>query len=57
MIDVKSEKSQLIGHVEFFLAIIEFVRELLISNMHNKFEEDTWKTFQVIEPTRANYWR
>ena len=25
----------------FFLAIIEFVRELLISNMYNKFDEDT----------------
>ena len=28
----------------FFSAIIELVRELLISNMHHKFEEDTWKT-------------
>ena len=25
--------------------------------MHNKFEKDTWKTFQVIAPTRSNYWR
>ena len=38
----------------FFSAIIELVRELLISNMHNKFEEDT---FQVSAPTRLNYWR
>ena len=41
----------------FFSAIIELVRELVISNMHNKFEKDTWKTFQVIAPTRSNYWR
>ena len=33
------------------------VRELLISNMHNNFKEDTWKTFQVMAPTRSNYWR
>ena len=25
-----------------FLAIIELVQELLISNMHNQFEEDTY---------------
>ena len=25
--------------------------------MHNKFEEDTWIFFQVIAPTRSNYWR
>ena len=41
----------------FFSAIIELVRELVISNMHNKFEKDTWKTFQVIAPTSSNYWR
>ena len=41
----------------FFSAIIELVRELVISNMHNKFEKDTWKFFQVIAPTRSNYWR
>ena len=41
----------------FFSAIIELVRELVISNMHNKFEKDMWKTFQVIAPTRSNYWR
>ena len=45
IIDVKCEKSH------------ELVRELVISNMHNKFEKDTWKTFQVIAPTRSNYWR
>ena len=56
IIDVKCEKSQLIGHF-FFFTIIELVRELVISNMHNKFEKDTWKTFQVIAPTRSNYWR
>ena len=28
-----------------------------MSNMHNKFEEDTWKTFQVVAPTRSNYRR
>ena len=43
--------------MSFFSAIIELVQELLISNMQNKFEEDMWKTFQVIAPTRSNYWR
>ena len=57
IIDVKCEKSQSIGHFFFSPAIIELVRELVISNMHNKFEKDTWKTFQVIAPTRSNYWR
>ena len=51
IIDVKGEKSQSVGHFDFFSAIIEFVRELVISNMHNKFGKDTWKTFQVIAPT------
>ena len=41
----------------FFSAIIELLQELLISNMHNQFEEDMWKTFQVFAPTRSNYWR
>ena len=41
----------------FFSAIIELVQELLINNIHNKFEENMWKTFQVIAPTRSNYWR
>ena len=36
IIDVKCEKC---GHF-FFLAIIELVQELHISNMHNQFEED-----------------
>ena len=40
----------------FFLAIIELLQELLISNMHNQFEEDMWKTFRVFAPTRSNYW-
>ena len=31
--------------MNLFSVIINFVRELLISNMHNKFEQDTWKTF------------
>ena len=57
IIDVKCEKSQKIGHFFFFSAIIELVQELLISNMHNQFEEDMWKTFQLIAPTRSNYWR
>ena len=41
----------------FFSAIIELLQELLISNMHNQFEEDMWKTFKVFAPTRSNYWR
>ena len=35
---------------DFFSAIIELVRALLISNMFNKFGKDTWETFQVISP-------
>ena len=31
-------------------AIIELVRELVICNMHNKFEMDTIKIFQVMRP-------
>ena len=42
--------------INFFLAVIELVRELLINNMHNKFEQDKWKTFHVIAPTTSNYW-
>ena len=34
----------------FFSAIIELIRELVISNIQNKFEQDTWKTCQVIVP-------
>ena len=41
--------------VIFFSAIIELVWELVISNMHNKFQQDTWTTLQVIVPTRK-YW-
>ena len=41
IIDVKCEKSQETGHFEFFQAIIELVRKLVICNMHNKFGEDT----------------
>ena len=51
IIDVKCEKSQQIGHFDFFSAIIELVLELDISNMYNKFGKDTWETFQVIAPT------
>ena len=40
--------SHLPGH---FLAIIELARELVISNMHNRFENDTWKTFRAITLT------
>ena len=43
--------------LNFFPAIIEVVQELVISNMHNRFEDDILKTFQVIAPTRSNYWR
>ena len=40
----------------FLPAIIELVQELLISNMHNKLEEDTCENVEVIVPTRSNYW-
>ena len=39
----------------FLPAIIELVQELLISNMHNKLEEDTCENVEVIVPTRSNY--
>ena len=40
----------------FLPAIIELVQELLISNMHNKLEEDTCENVEVIaHPTRSNY--
>ena len=51
IIDVKCEKTQKIGHFDFFSAIVELVQELHISNMHNKLGKDTCKTFQVIAPT------
>ena len=41
----------------FLPAIIELVQELLISNMHNKLEENTCENVEVIAPTRSNYWR
>ena len=41
IIDVKCEKSQLIGHLKKISAIIEPIRELVICNMHNKFGKDT----------------
>ena len=41
----------------FLPAIIELVQELLISNMHNKLEEDTCENVEVIAPIRSNYWR
>ena len=41
--------------LKFFSPTIELVRELLITNLHDKFEQDTWKTFEVI--TKSNYWR
>ena len=31
---------------------IELVRELVIGNMQNKFEQDTCESFEVIAPTR-----
>ena len=44
----------MINHDKYvILAIIELVRELAISNMQNKFEQDNWKTIvQIIVPTR-----
>ena len=39
----------------FLPAIIKLVQELLISNMHNKLEEDTCENVEVIAPTRSNY--
>ena len=44
IIDVKCEKSQLIGHFDVFSDIIELVRELVIGNLHNNFEKGTWKS-------------
>ena len=53
----KRRKITIIRPFRIFSAITELVRELLISNMHNKFQEETWKTFEVIAPTMSNYWR
>ena len=36
-----TQKSEKIGHFDFFSAIIEIVGELLFNTMHNKFEEVT----------------
>ena len=36
----------------FLPAIIELVQELLISNMHNKLEEDTCENVEVIAPIK-----
>ena len=33
-----------------FSAVIELVRELLISNMHDKFEQDKWKLLMLSRP-------
>ena len=35
-----------------FLTIIELVRELVTSSMHNKFGKDRWYTFQVIHKVK-----
>ena len=42
ILDVKMRKNRNKSAILiFFSAIIELVQELFISNMHNKFEEDT----------------
>ena len=38
----------------FFSAIIKLVRELLISNIHNNFEQDTWKTLLKVSCPQVN---
>ena len=40
IIDVNEKNRNKSAILNFFSAIIELVQELLISNMHNKFEED-----------------
>ena len=40
IIEVKCKKSQLIGHLDFFDPITEFVRELVIKKTGNKFWKD-----------------
>ena len=52
----KMQKIAINRPFRLFFTKIEIVQELLISNMHNKFEQDTWKTVHVIAPTRSN-WR
>ena len=46
--NAKNRKKSAILHV--FSVIIELVRELLISNMHNKFEEANEKLFKLSRP-------
>ena len=41
IIDIKCENLNKSAIEKFFSAIIELVRELVISNMHNKFWKDT----------------
>ena len=36
--------------LNFFSAIFELVREMVISIMHNTFGKDIWDTFHVISP-------
>ena len=55
IITVKCKNHNKSAILNFFPAIIELVQELLINTMHNTFEDDTWNTFQGIEPTRSNY--
>ena len=38
------QKMTKIGFFELFSAVMDLVRELIISNMHNKFEQYKWKT-------------
>ena len=53
---VKLEMSNAKNHYQSAISstIIELVPELVISNMHNTFEQDksTWNTFQIIATTR-----
>ena len=41
IIDVNAKNDNKSTILNFFPAIIELVRELVISNMHNRFEDDT----------------
>ena len=52
----KMQKIAINRPFRFFSAIIELVRELDITNMHNKFRKDTWTTFHAVAPRRSNYW-
>ena len=49
IIDIKWKKSQSIRYFEFFSLIIELVRELVFSNMHNL--ERIHEQLQVTAPT------